>query len=68
MNEGDALNLDVEYHRLDDRLLELVKAESAEELRAVLRERDQICAERRGVSTLSGRTARADSPCQTSVT
>jgi hypothetical protein len=32
---GDALKLDVEYHRLDDRLLELVKAESkAEELRA----------------------------------
>ena len=42
-----ALKLDVEYHRLDDRLLELVKAESeAEELRAVLRERDEIGAER----------------------
>ena len=42
-----ALTLDVEYHRLDDRELELVKAESkAEELRAVLRERDEIGAER----------------------
>jgi hypothetical protein len=42
-----ALTLDVEYHRLDDRLLELVKTESeAEELRAVLRERDEIGAER----------------------
>jgi hypothetical protein len=28
MNEGDALKPDVEYDRLDDRLLELVKAES----------------------------------------
>jgi hypothetical protein len=38
MNDGDALNLDVEYHRLDDRLLELVKAESsAEELRGPAR-------------------------------
>ena len=42
-----ALTLDVEYHRLDDRMLELVKAESkAEELRAVLREREEIGAER----------------------
>jgi hypothetical protein len=52
-----ALTLDVEYHRLDDRLLELVKTESeAEELRAVLRERDEIGAEReafrRSVGTL----------------
>ena len=61
---GDALNLDVEYHRLDDRLLELVKAESkAEELRAVLRERDQIGAEReafrRSVAALHEQTRHA---------
>lgn len=42
-----ALTLDVEYHRLADRLLELVKTESeTEELRTVLRERDEIGAER----------------------
>ena len=42
-----ALTLDVEYHRLDDRVLELVKADTtAEELRAVLREREEIGAER----------------------
>jgi hypothetical protein len=61
---GDALKLDVEYHRLDDRLLELVKAESkAEELRAVLRERDQIGAEReasrRSVAALHEQTRHA---------
>jgi hypothetical protein len=61
---ADALNLDVEYHRLDDRLLELVKAESkAEELRAVLRERDQIGAEReafrRSVAALHEQTRHA---------
>jgi hypothetical protein len=42
-----ALTLDVEYHRLDDRLLELTRSESkAEELRGVLRERDEIGAQR----------------------
>ena len=42
-----ALTLDVEYHRLDDRVLELVKAESeVEELRTALREREEIGAER----------------------
>lgn len=60
-----ALKLDVEYHRLDDRLLELVEAESkAEELRAVLRERDQIGAEReafrRSVAALHEQTRHPD--------
>jgi hypothetical protein len=42
-----ALTLDVEYHRLDDRLLELAKTDSDPgELRAVVRERDEIAAER----------------------
>jgi len=42
-----ALTLDAEYHRLDDRLLELTKTESAAaELGTVLRERDEIGAER----------------------
>jgi hypothetical protein len=42
-----ALTFDVEYHRLDDRLLELTRNESdAGELRAVLRERDEIGAQR----------------------
>jgi len=67
MNEGGCTDLDVEYHRLDDRLLELVKAESkAEELRAVLRERDQIGAEReafrRSVVALHEQTRHAHQP------
>lgn len=42
-----ALTLDVEYHRLDDRLLELAKTEpGTSELARVLRERDEIGAER----------------------
>jgi hypothetical protein len=42
-----ALTLDVEYHRLDDRLLELAKTDSDPgELRAVVRARDEIAAER----------------------
>jgi hypothetical protein len=42
-----ALTLDVEYHRLDDRLLELAKTEPGTgELGTVLRERDEIAAER----------------------
>lgn len=43
-----ALKLDVEYHRLDDRLRERLKgdAEAAEELRALLREREELGAAR----------------------
>lgn len=42
-----ALTLDAEYHRLDDRLLELTNTEPpAAELGTVLRERDEIGAER----------------------
>ena len=42
-----ALSLDAEYHRLDDRLLELANAEpAAAELGTILRERDEIAAER----------------------
>ncbi|MFZ0975572.1 MAG: hypothetical protein WAN22_25335 [Solirubrobacteraceae bacterium] len=42
-----ALTLDAEYHRLDDRLLELANTEpSTAELGTVLRERDEIAAER----------------------
>jgi hypothetical protein len=41
-----ALNLDLEYHRLDERLLELVDGESAsDEVREVLRERTQLAEE-----------------------
>jgi hypothetical protein len=42
-----ALTLDVEYHRLDDRLVELAKTEAeAAQLGSVLRERDEVAAER----------------------
>jgi hypothetical protein len=42
-----ALTLDVEYHRLDDRLLELAKTDpGTAELGRLLRERDEIAAER----------------------
>lgn len=43
-----ALKLDVEYHRLDDRLLELLDGQAAppEELRTVLREREELGAAR----------------------
>ena len=42
-----ALTLDGEYHRLNDRLLELAKTEqAAADLGTVLRERDEIAAER----------------------
>jgi hypothetical protein len=42
-----ALGLDVEYHRLDDRVHELAKHEAtAAELGAVLRERDDVAAQR----------------------
>jgi hypothetical protein len=42
-----ALTLDVEYHRLDDRLAELAKSDSrAEEVHAILRERDEVGAQR----------------------
>lgn len=43
-----ALRLDSEYQRLDDRLLELLKGEAAaaDELRSVLRERDELGAAR----------------------
>jgi hypothetical protein len=42
-----ALTLDAEYHRLDDRLLELAKTEAGTvELGTALRARDEIAAER----------------------
>jgi hypothetical protein len=42
-----ALTLDTEYHRLDDRAAELVSSDSeGEELRTVLRERDEVGAQR----------------------
>ena len=42
-----ALTLDIEYHRLDDRLAELAATNStADELRATVRERDEIGAQR----------------------
>lgn len=43
-----ALKLDVEYHRLDDRLRERLKggAAAAEELRALLHEREELGAAR----------------------
>jgi hypothetical protein len=43
-----ALRLDFEYHRLDDRLLELIKGDGAatEELHTALRERDELGAAR----------------------
>lgn len=44
-----ALKLDFEYHQLHDRLLELLKGEgaaAAEELRAAMRERDELGAAR----------------------
>jgi hypothetical protein len=42
-----ALTLDLEYHRLDDRLMELAKTEpAAAELGSVLRERAELAAER----------------------
>jgi hypothetical protein len=59
-----ALKLDFEYHRLDDRLLELLKGEAAaaEELRTVLRERDELGrareAFRRSVAALRDLTRR----------
>jgi hypothetical protein len=59
-----ALKLDFEYHRLDDRLLELLKGEAAgaEDLRTVLRERDELGAAReafrRSVAALHDLTRR----------
>lgn len=43
-----ALKLDFEYHRLDDRLLELLEGDAggADELRGALRERDELGAAR----------------------
>lgn len=42
-----ALTLDTEYHRLDDRLAELAAGDAeGDELRTVLRERDEIGAQR----------------------
>ena len=43
-----ALKLDFEYHQLHDRLLELLKGDggAAEELRAAMRERDELGAAR----------------------
>ncbi|MGH2895242.1 MAG: hypothetical protein ACRDPM_18520 [Solirubrobacteraceae bacterium] len=63
-----ALKLDVEYHRLDDRLLEILKREptAADELRTVLRERDDLGAAReafrRSVSALHDLTRREAQP------
>lgn len=59
-----ALTLDVEYHRLDDQLLELAKSDSeADELRAVVRERDEVGAQReafrRSVDALREQAAQA---------
>lgn len=59
-----ALKLDFEYHRLNDRLLELLNGEAAaaEELRTVLRERDELGAAReafrRSVAALHDLTRR----------
>jgi hypothetical protein len=59
-----ALKLDFEYHRLDDRLLELLHGEvaAAEELRTVLLERDELgaarAAFRRSVAALHDLTRR----------
>jgi hypothetical protein len=52
-----ALSLDGEWHRLNDRLMELAKGESSvAQRRAVLRERDEIADElkalRRAITTL----------------
>lgn len=63
-----ALKLDCEYHRLDDRLLELLNGEAAaaEELRTVLRERDELGAAReafrRSVTALHDLTQREMQP------
>jgi hypothetical protein len=63
-----ALKLDVEYHRLDDQLLELLKGEptAADELRTVLRERDDLGAAREAfrhsVSALHDLTRREAHP------
>jgi hypothetical protein len=59
-----ALKLDFEYHRLDDRLRELLKggAAAAEELRALLHEREELGAAReafrRSVAALHDLTRR----------
>ena len=43
-----ALKLDFEYHRVDDRLLDLLRGDAgaADELRGLLRERDELGAAR----------------------
>jgi predicted RNA binding protein with dsRBD fold (UPF0201 family) len=59
-----ALKLDFEYHRLHDQLRELLKGEAtaAEELRTVLRERDELGAAReafrKSVAALHDQTRR----------
>jgi hypothetical protein len=63
-----ALKLDFEYHRLHDRLHELLKGEGgeADELRAALRERDELGAAReafrRSVAALGDLTRREAQP------
>lgn len=63
-----ALKLDFEYHRLDDRLRELLKggAAAAEELRALLHEREELGAAReafrRSVAALHDLTRREAQP------
>ncbi|MGA9859795.1 MAG: hypothetical protein WBQ18_18165 [Solirubrobacteraceae bacterium] len=63
-----ALRLDFEYHRLDDRLLELLRGgpAAAEEVSTVLRERDELEAARqafrRSVAELHDLTRREAQP------
>jgi hypothetical protein len=64
------LRLDVEYHRLEDRPLELVEAgsEGSQELRAVMRTRDQIGAAREAFRRSAARLHEQDRHERTSVT
>jgi len=63
-----ALKLDFEYHRVDDRLRELLKggAAAAEELRALLHEHEELAAARdafrRSVASLHDLTRREARP------
>jgi hypothetical protein len=65
-----ALKLDFEYHRLHDRLLELLKGDdaAADELRTALRERDELGAAReafrRSVVALQDLTRRDAQPAR----
>jgi len=65
-----ALKLDFEYHRLQERLAELINSEGAagEELRTILRERDELGAAReafrRSVGALHDLTRREAQPAR----